>query len=127
MHPTLAALSKASRRALTPKRGNKDFYKGTRQAFLPGAHRTGAPGKFVVRGKAKYRLVDEQVRVFVAPPVEELNAARLKPYVDATVKLSSAQRNEVFGKLPSGGLDGARYLQVAPKEEQLAQVVMKEL
>ena len=28
MFPTLARLSKASRRALTPKRGNKDFYKG---------------------------------------------------------------------------------------------------
>lgn len=34
MFPTLACLSKASRRALTPKRGNKDFYKGSsRRAF----------------------------------------------------------------------------------------------
>jgi large subunit ribosomal protein L41 len=46
---------------------------GTRQAYLPGGHRTGAPGKHVVRGKAKYRLLDENVRFFVAPPVEEIS------------------------------------------------------
>ena len=51
---------------------------GTRQAFLPGGHRTGAPGKHVVRGKAKYRLVDEQVRVFVAPPIEEIQASAVR-------------------------------------------------
>jgi large subunit ribosomal protein L41 len=45
---------------------------GTRQAFLPGGHRTGAPGKHVIGGKAKYRLIDEKVRVFVAPPIEEI-------------------------------------------------------
>jgi large subunit ribosomal protein L41 len=28
MFPSLPRLSKASRRPLTPKRGNKDFYKG---------------------------------------------------------------------------------------------------
>lgn len=28
MFPTLARLSKASRKSLTPKQGNKDFYKG---------------------------------------------------------------------------------------------------
>ena len=92
MFPSLARLSKASRLPLTPKRGNKDYYKGkstfgisctifakgpmtsgTRQAYLPGGRRTGAPGKHVVRGKAKYRLVDEKVRFFVAPPIEEIN------------------------------------------------------
>ena len=40
--------------------------------MLPGGPRTGAPGKHVVKGKAKYRLVDEQVRYFVAPPIEEI-------------------------------------------------------
>lgn len=92
MLPTAARLSKASRAPLTPKRGNKDFYKGslyrftivlcvltvllgTRQAFLPGGHRTGAPGKHVVRGRAKYRLLDEKVRVFVAPPIEDIVAS----------------------------------------------------
>jgi len=98
MFPTLARLSKASRLPLTPKRGNKDYYKGkstywkvslllltghpattgTRQAYLPGGHRTGAPGKHVVRGKAKYRLLDEKVRFFVAPPVEEINASPVR-------------------------------------------------
>ena len=97
MFPTLARLSKASRLPLTPKRGNKDYYKGkltsamlsfllkdrlmapgTRQAYLPGGHRTGAPGKHVVRGKAKYRLLDENVRFFVAPPVEEINGSMVR-------------------------------------------------
>ncbi|EGO29521.1 hypothetical protein SERLADRAFT_378485, partial [Serpula lacrymans var. lacrymans S7.9] len=71
-HPTVVCLSKASRRALTPKRGNKDFYKGTRQAFLPGGHRTGAPGKHVIGGSAKYRLLDEKVRIFIAPSVADM-------------------------------------------------------
>jgi large subunit ribosomal protein L41 len=52
---------------------------GTRQAYLPGGHRTGAPGKHVVRGKAKYRLLDEKVRFFVAPPVEEINSSPVRP------------------------------------------------
>lgn len=89
MFPTLVRLSKASRRPLTPKRGNKDYYKGfhwllivllvvsrfllgTRQAYLPGGHRTGAPGQHVVRGTAKYRLIDEKVRIFIAPTIEEI-------------------------------------------------------
>ncbi|KAG8216653.1 hypothetical protein J3R82DRAFT_6850 [Butyriboletus roseoflavus] len=97
MHPTLACLSKASRRALTPKRGNKDFYKGafsqskstplldtsrppigTRQATLPGGHRTGAPGRFVIRGTSKYRLLDEKVRVFVGPSMEEITQSEVR-------------------------------------------------
>jgi len=52
-----------------------DNVTGTRQAFLPGGHRTGAPGAHVVGGKAKYRLIDEKVRVFVAPPLEEIKAS----------------------------------------------------
>ncbi|KAF8837286.1 hypothetical protein BDN67DRAFT_909528 [Paxillus ammoniavirescens] len=82
MHPTLACLSKASRRALTPKRGNKDFYKGTRQATLPGGLRTGAPGRFVIRGTAKYRLLDEKVRVFVGPGIEEISNSEVRsPFI----------------------------------------------
>ena len=34
MFATLARLSKASRRALTPKRGNKDYYKGASLSCL---------------------------------------------------------------------------------------------
>ncbi|KAI0295727.1 hypothetical protein BC826DRAFT_268578 [Russula brevipes] len=116
MFPTLARLSKASRLPLTPKRGNKDFYKGkgTRQAYLPGGHRTGAPGKHVVRGKAKYRLLDENVRFFVAPPVEEINSSPLRPYVDLNFRLATKQNREIFGKLPRGGMTGEEYFQRAP-------------
>lgn len=52
---------------------------GTRQAFLPGGRRTGAPGKHVVGGKAKYRLVDEKVRVYVAPPLAEIENSVVRP------------------------------------------------
>ncbi len=51
---------------------------GTRQATLPGGLRTGAPGKHVVKGKAKYRLVDEKVRYFVAPPIEDIVASPVR-------------------------------------------------
>jgi len=109
MFPTAIRLSKASRRPLTPKRGNKDYYKGTRQAFLPGGHRTGAPGKHVVRGTAKYRLIDEKVRIFIAPSIQEINNTLLKPYVSVAVKLTKGEKKDVFGKLPQGGLTGSHY------------------
>ncbi|TBU24619.1 hypothetical protein BD309DRAFT_663721 [Dichomitus squalens] len=121
MFPTNPVLSKALRRALTPKRGNKDYYKGTRQAFLPGGHRTGAPGKHVVRGKAKYRLVDEQVRVFVAPPIEEIQASALKPYVSTQVRVSPKDLNEeLYGKLPRGGLTGQHFFNIATRSSERA-------
>ena len=50
---------------------------GTRQASLPGL-RTGAPGKYFGKGQGSYRLLDERVRVYVAPPVEELNSTRVR-------------------------------------------------
>ncbi|KAJ3544987.1 hypothetical protein NM688_g5682 [Phlebia brevispora] len=120
MFATLVRMSKASRRPLTPKRGNKDYYKGTRQAFLPGGPRTGPPGKHVIKGKSKYRLVDEQVRYFVAPPVDIINNSPLKPYVSVKASLTLEQRNEIYGKLPPGGLTPQYYLQIAPKIGQEA-------
>lgn len=51
---------------------------GTRQAFLPGGLRTGAPGEYYGSTKARYRLLDEKVRVFIAPPVEEINNSRVR-------------------------------------------------
>lgn len=74
---------------------------GTRQAFVPGGgHRTGPPGKHVIGGKAKYRVLDEKVRYFVSPGADVLNisavsdlahsrrhsdiAEQLKPYVATT-------------------------------------------
>ena len=51
---------------------------GTRQAFLPGGRRTGAPGKHVIGGKAKYRLLDEKVRVYVAPPIHEIESSPVR-------------------------------------------------
>ncbi|KAF5356918.1 hypothetical protein D9756_006399 [Leucocoprinus leucothites] len=113
MFATLVRCSKASRKPLTPKRGNKDYYKGTRQAFLPGGHRTGAPGKHVIGGKAKYRLVDEKVRVFVAPPISEIESTPLRPYVSRNVHLAKAEKRGVLGKLPPGGLQGPQLLELA--------------
>ncbi|KIK70391.1 hypothetical protein GYMLUDRAFT_148519 [Collybiopsis luxurians FD-317 M1] len=113
MFPTAARLSKASRRPLTGKRANKDYYKGTRQAFLPGGHRTGAPGKHVVRGKAKYRLLDEKVRIFVAPPIEAIENSLLKPYVHSSVRLTKSQESAAYGKFKTvGGLTPEHYFQL---------------
>ncbi|TEB20510.1 hypothetical protein FA13DRAFT_1598958, partial [Coprinellus micaceus] len=114
MQPTLARLSKASRAPLTGKRGNKDFYKGTRQAFLPGGHRTGAPGKHVIGGKAKYRLIDEKVRVFVAPPIEQIATSPLKPYVSVKVDLTKEEERLPFGRFRgAGGLTPEHFLRVS--------------
>jgi len=111
MRPTLVALSKASRRPLTPKRGNKDYYKGTRQAFLPGGLRTGAPGEYFGRSKAQYRIVDEKVRYFVAPPIADIVNSPLKPYVRTGTYFSEEEMEEQpFGKMPKGGLTGEHYL-----------------
>ncbi|KAF8638434.1 hypothetical protein AX17_002216 [Amanita inopinata Kibby_2008] len=122
MFPTVARLSKASRRPLTPKRGNKDYYKGTRQAYLPGGLRTGAPGKHVVGGKSKYRLLDEKVRVFVAPPLEKINNSPLKPYVSLDVRLTRGEERAVFGKFPGPrGLTPQHLLKVAQKRASLAE------
>ena len=103
---------------------------GTGAASLPGGHRTGAPGKHVVRGKAKYRLIDEQVRYFVAPSIEDIaNSSvsglfpgcsstgaytfflKFKPYVHVSTRM--LDRSAVFGKLPRGGLNGDHYLKIA--------------
>ncbi|KLO18826.1 hypothetical protein SCHPADRAFT_993273 [Schizopora paradoxa] len=111
MRPTFAALSKASRRPLNPKRGNKDYYKGTRQAFLPGGLRTGAPGEYYGSTKARYRLLDEKVRVFIAPPVEDINNSRMKPYVACGTHMTGEMLEaQPFGKIPQGGLTGQHYL-----------------
>ncbi|KAF8961736.1 hypothetical protein BDZ97DRAFT_1827745 [Flammula alnicola] len=112
MFPTLARLSKASRAPLTPKRGNKDFYKGTRQAYLPGGRRTGAPGKHVIRGKAKYRLIDEKVRCMSHP---------LRAYVAMNFKITPDQEHAVFSKFRGPrGLTPEHFLRVA-REHTYAQ------
>ncbi|WVW83479.1 hypothetical protein I302_105500 [Kwoniella bestiolae CBS 10118] len=81
MRPT-SVIAGASRLPLTPKRGNKDFYKGTGQSRVPGGgHRTGPPGVHVVKGKAKYRVLDEKVRIFVGPGAKVLEETELRPYV----------------------------------------------
>ncbi|KAF8155478.1 hypothetical protein B0H34DRAFT_496409 [Crassisporium funariophilum] len=121
MFPTAARLSKASRAPLTPKRGNKDFYKGTRQAFLPGGRRTGAPGKHVIGGSAKYRLLDDKVRVYVAPPIHEIESSPLKPYVALGAHLTKEEERSVFGKfIGPSGLTPRHFLRIA-REHTYAQ------
>ncbi|TFK19933.1 hypothetical protein FA15DRAFT_674016 [Coprinopsis marcescibilis] len=123
MFPTVARLSKASRAPLTGKRGNKDFYKGTRQAFLPGGHRTGAPGKHVVGGKAKYRLIDEKVRVFVAPPIQTIKNSPLKPYVSVKVNLTKEEERLPYGRFrAAGGLTPQHFLRVSREKDRVARM-----
>ncbi|KZO95323.1 hypothetical protein CALVIDRAFT_564741 [Calocera viscosa TUFC12733] len=110
MFPTRPALSKASRLPLISKHGNKDYYKGNRASSLPGGPRTGAPGRHVIRGKAKYRLDDTKVRVFVAPPLELLNNTPLKPYVSVHVRITNSVKEELYGRFKPHGFDGQHYL-----------------
>jgi large subunit ribosomal protein L41 len=35
--------------------------------------------------------------------------SQLKPYVAMDVKLTEKEKNQVFGKLPQGGLSGSHY------------------
>ena len=93
MIPTVVRMSKASRRPLTSKMANKDYYKGawlvsrlpnhisnvlkgTRQAWLQPDLRTGPPGKHTKHGG--YRLIEEQVRVFVAPPLKDIDDCKVR-------------------------------------------------
>lgn len=49
---------------------------GTRQAYLPHSIRTGAPGEHGKHGG--YRLIDRKVRVFIAPPIDEINKSKVR-------------------------------------------------
>ncbi|KAG8745376.1 hypothetical protein FRC10_008235 [Ceratobasidium sp. 414] len=119
MLPTRALFSKASRLPLTTKHGNKDFYKGTRAAYLPGGHRTGAPGKHVVGGTAKYRIIDEKVRYFVAPPISDIINSPVSRYGFADPeRLDQKERREVYGELPGGGFGGEQYLKIAAQHRE---------
>ena len=86
----------------------------------------------MVKGKAKYRLVDEQVRYFVAPAIEDiinspvrlffysylvtlLTLYQLRPYVYKAVRLTEEQKQEVYGPLPQGGLTPETYYNIAPR------------
>ncbi|EJD49965.1 hypothetical protein AURDEDRAFT_58750 [Auricularia subglabra TFB-10046 SS5] len=111
MRPTLAVLGKANRRPMLARQGNKDYYKGNRAAYLPGGHRTGAPGKHVVQGKAKYRIIDEQVRVFVAPPIDEIISSPLKAYVHRSVR-KVRDDSGPYGHMEAGGLNGEHLLRL---------------
>ncbi|KAF8645463.1 hypothetical protein AX16_007809 [Volvariella volvacea WC 439] len=119
MFATAVRCSKASRRPLTSKHANKDYYKGTRQAFLPGGHRTGAPGKHVIGGKAKYRLMDEKVRVYVAPPLHVIENTQLKPYVAIGVNLTTGEERAVWGRFSGPrGLTPHHMLKVSREHTQ---------
>lgn len=83
----------ASRLPLTTKRGNKDFYKGNGQSYVPGGgHRTGPPGKHVIGGKAKFRVMDDKVRYFVSPGADVLDLTDMKPYVATSVQVPETAR-----------------------------------
>ncbi|KAI9188161.1 hypothetical protein H9P43_002552 [Blastocladiella emersonii ATCC 22665] len=62
----------ASRKPLTPKGGNKNFYKGTG---------TGSMGEFI-GGRWHFRVNPAKVRQFVVP---DLTGFKLKPYVSWAV------------------------------------------
>lgn len=121
MIPTLVRWSKASRLPLTSKKANKDFYKGFGAAFEPGStRRTGALGKHVIGGKAKFRIVDERVRYYVAPDIETIKNSPLKPYVHKGVRLTRAEMKEVYDG--SKLLTGERLLELTKPRAQSSAV-----
>jgi large subunit ribosomal protein L41 len=80
------------------------------------------------------------VRFFVAPPVEDIRNSpvrpkyfdlgshtevvvfgQLRPYVDLGVRLTAAQRRDIFGKLPRGGMTGEHYFEKAPRRESVGE------
>ncbi|KAH8830016.1 hypothetical protein DL96DRAFT_1591274 [Flagelloscypha sp. PMI_526] len=129
MRPT-PSLSGASRRPLLPKRGNKDYYKGTGQAILPGRGRTGAPGRHH-KGGGGYTLVDTQVRVFVAPPIDVLNNTPLRAYVHTSVNLTNKIRKQPFpgpGALTAENLieRSLKWQKIREAERIKAQEVLQE-
>ncbi|KAJ6619933.1 hypothetical protein B0H10DRAFT_2216481 [Mycena sp. CBHHK59/15] len=112
MFPTAARSRYQIRKTLQSFRANKDFYKGNRQAALPGGHRTGAPGVHINK-RPGYRLLEDKVRVFVAPPIHDILNCPLKPYVSTRVKLAHSQRNGVFRGMPDSGLTPEHFLKAA--------------
>ncbi|CAK5267770.1 unnamed protein product [Mycena citricolor] len=110
MFPTAARFRFASRRPLKSFRANKDYYKGNRQAALTG-HRTGAPGVHVNK-RPGYQLLEDKVRVFVAPPIDEIINSELKPYVAQRVKPFKARalKNGAFARMPDSGLTPEHFL-----------------
>ncbi|ORY23706.1 hypothetical protein BCR39DRAFT_548842 [Naematelia encephala] len=84
MRPSEVLLG-AMRLRWTTKMGNKHYFKGTRQAFVPGeGRRTGLPGKHSVKGRGKFQIDDHLVRYYVSPGAEALANTEFKPYVHRT-------------------------------------------
>ncbi|KAK7025147.1 hypothetical protein R3P38DRAFT_2952953 [Favolaschia claudopus] len=112
MHPSAIARSRfKGRRPLQSFMANKDYYKGNRQASLPG-HRTGAPGVHIGK-RPGYKLLESKVRVFVAPPIDQIIASPLKPYVADGVPLPWKEKNGVFAGMPAAGLTAEHFLKSA--------------
>ncbi|KAJ7117808.1 hypothetical protein C8R44DRAFT_201444 [Mycena epipterygia] len=114
MFPTVPRSRFQFRRPLQSFKGNKDFYKGNRQSALPGGHRTGAPGVHINR-RPGYLLLEDKVRVFVAPPIQDILNCELKPYVAGSVHLGPKTQNGVFRGMPDSGLTPAHFLSTARK------------
>ncbi|KAJ7066468.1 hypothetical protein C8F01DRAFT_981175 [Mycena amicta] len=113
MQPTAVRCRFQSRRPLLSFRANKDYYKGNRQSALPG-HRTGAPGVHV-NNRPGYKLLDSRVRVFVAPPIQDILDSPLKPYVEARTPPKAKAKQGVFRDMPDGGMNPAYFLKTARK------------
>ncbi|KAJ7759133.1 hypothetical protein B0H16DRAFT_1370139 [Mycena metata] len=115
MHPTAARLGRRfqNRRPLLSFRANKDYYKGNRQSALPG-HRTGAPGVHINK-RPGYQLLESKVRVFVAPPIEDILACPLKPYVASAAHVPRKEANGIFRGMPGPGLTPEHFLASAQR------------
>jgi len=114
MRGSLRALSKASRRPLTSKMANKDYYKGNRQGSLPGGPVTGPPGRNTKSGN--YIIDDTKVRVYVCPPPELLANTSLRPFVYREVTMREREERRANGAWKA--LKGRNYLKLLSKEQK---------
>lgn len=98
---------------------------GNRQSALPG-HRTGAPGVHINK-RPGYQLLESKVRVFVAPPIQDILACpvrfvlyvscvyshfcgQLKPYVASAAHVPRKEANGIFRGMPGPGLTPEHFL-----------------
>ncbi|KAH8922577.1 hypothetical protein BT69DRAFT_1334621 [Atractiella rhizophila] len=101
MRPTLPALGKKARKfPMSPKHGNKHFYKGT--GTLPGLppKRQGRHG--FSKNPGAYILMPERMNRFVPPQDPDWEQSRLRPYVSKIVPVSSelARREDAYPEWP---------------------------
>ena len=74
---------------------------GSGQAYVPGGgHRTGPPGKHVIGGQAKFRVMDDKVRYYVGPGAEILDSTDVSQSLPESARGYPWMHNETDHSTP---------------------------